>query len=101
MTVATVAKLSAKRLILFVGAPEGIRTPDLCLRRALHPLFCNGLAGYSSGIEAAFTGISGEVRINHTARTVIRATPISTWIALKSSHRSYAVGFLAKGKMLR
>jgi hypothetical protein len=38
MTAAIAAKLSGNSLILLVGAPEGIRTPDLCLRRAaLYP----------------------------------------------------------------
>src|SRR5579863_5301205 len=32
------AKSSSKPLISLIGAPEGIRTPDLCLRRAaLYP----------------------------------------------------------------
>ncbi len=38
MTAANAAKLSYNPFILLVGAPEGIRTPDLCLRRAaLYP----------------------------------------------------------------
>jgi hypothetical protein len=35
---ATATKLSCNSLISLAGAPEGIRTPDLCLRRAaLYP----------------------------------------------------------------
>ena len=38
ITVATAARMPPKCLIQLVGAPEGIRTPDLCLRRAaLYP----------------------------------------------------------------
>ena len=38
MTAANAAKAGYNQLILLSGAPEGIRTPDLCLRRAaLYP----------------------------------------------------------------
>jgi hypothetical protein len=33
MTAANAAKAGYNQLILLSGAPEGIRTPDLCLRR--------------------------------------------------------------------
>jgi hypothetical protein len=44
------------------GAPEGIRTPDLCLRRATNIRFFNRLEGFFSGRETAFTGMFRPVK---------------------------------------
>jgi hypothetical protein len=59
MTVATVAKYTIKSLILLIGAPEGIRTPDLCLRRVMGLWFFNDLQELLGALAAGFTGKSG------------------------------------------
>jgi hypothetical protein len=46
-------------LILLAGAPEGIRTPDLCLRRVMGLWFFNDLQAFLGALAAGFTGKSG------------------------------------------
>jgi hypothetical protein len=46
-------------LYLILGAPEGIRTPDLCLRRVMGLWFFNDLQAFLGALAAGFTGKSG------------------------------------------
>src|SRR5580698_1468503 len=49
MTAANAAKIGDNLLIVLAGAPEGIRTPDLCLRRAaLYPAELRARGGLDS-----------------------------------------------------
>ena len=49
MSAANAAKAGYNSLILLSGAPEGIRTPDLCLRRAaLYPAELRAREGLDS-----------------------------------------------------
>jgi hypothetical protein len=59
MTAANAAKVPRKSLILLIGAPEGIRTPDLCLRRVMGLWFFNDLQASLGALAAGFTGKSG------------------------------------------
>src|ERR1700681_3374757 len=53
ISAANAAKAGYNVLILLSGAPEGIRTPDLCLRRAaLYPAELRAREGLDSGTPA-------------------------------------------------
>ena len=59
ITAAHAANCPANLLILFAGAPEGIQTPDLCLRRVMGLWFYNDLQASLGALAAGFTGKSG------------------------------------------
>jgi hypothetical protein len=59
MTAANAAKAGYNSLILLSGAPEGIRTPDLCLRRVMDLWFFNDSQALLGALAAGFTGKSG------------------------------------------
>ena len=100
MTATNAAKAGHNPLILLSGAPEGIRTPDLCLRRGMNIRFFNDLQVFLVGQRQRFRAVFGQVKPTAVRPGKVAARPGPSCLSRSSTYPSAASSAAAR-PMLR